>query len=1058
MRRRALAACAALALLGAYGPARAEYAIYQGEVLLASGHDPCSRVAGGTTFSITVNGRDDAPLERIDGYLSGDKIVPARLHGADIGRLTVSFPGETASTHTMKLRRTGPGAFEGQLPVKTLTQLFAGCDFASAQIRFSLTASSAQAAYEQALQLFAMDARSVQAYAQGMRGSVRQGLAVLQAGLEAKRKIYGASHPQLLPYEFFLAALEEASGDFPAQVPLYRAALEACTGAYTADSACAALALTSLSGALLESGAFAEAESTARGAIAICDRIFGAGDPLSGIALDALAAVLIETGRYGEADTTLTRALEYNRKVYGPDSGRVGLTLTNRSVLARYTGQYREAESSMRQALAIDSKTLGADSPLAIINTIDLGQILRVAGRGAEAEPLCRQALEAARRVLGPERPDHPSLGMALICVAEILRESGRFAEAEPLYRQALDNDVKYLGPDHPSVAVVNWMLAKLLRATARDADARAALDSAYRIAEASGNAMLRWRIAAELMLLYGSGTPRRPAVAIFYGKQAVNDLQRLRGGLNASDARAQQAFVAAAEVHSVYTSLADLLVADGRIAEGQQVLAMLKEHELYDFTRDSAESDPRRTVVTFSTPEQQLESLSSREVALGQEYGELQAKFRRDHALGSADRARLEVLRKSLDASRAAFEARVTEVALSANDPEAQRRRRQQITDFGRSFQGTLQQLGHAAVLAQYFILDDKVEILLTTPDATVARESAIKRADLDEQILQFRQTLGNPGADPLPQAQALYRLLVAPIAGDLRQAGAKTLMLSLDDTLRYLPFAALHDGTHYLIEDLSIAIATEAVRDKLGRQPLAVWSVWGLGVTKPHAGAAPLPWAGVELNDIAGPKGVLGGKVLLDAAFNEQSLRDGLDQGFPIIHIASHFRFAPGSMDDSVLLMGDGSLLTLAQIRDKLTFSGVDLLTLSACETALGDDGPAHHGIEVEGLGAIAQQAGAGAVLATLWSVADTSTALLMRTLYQAHRDQHLTKAEALRAAQLALLHGSVKADSTSAGARGLARMSAAADTRSYRADPRAPFAHPYFWAPFILMGNWL
>jgi CHAT domain-containing protein len=299
---------------------------------------------------------------------------------------------------------------------------------------------------------------------------------------------------------------------------------------------------------------------------------------------------------------------------------------------------------------------------------------------------------------------------------------------------------------------------------------------------------------------------------------------------------------------------------------------------------------------------------------------------------------------------------------------------------------------------------------------------------------------------------------VLIGPIAADLRQAGAKVLMLSLDDTLRYLPFAALHDGSRYLIEDLSVAMVTEAVRDKLGRQPQPAWSVWGLGVTKAHDGAAPLPWAGVELNDIAGPKGVLAGRVMLDAAFTERSLRDGLDQGYPIVHIASHFRFAPGSMDESVLLMGDGSVLTLAQIRDKLSFNGVDLLTLSACETALGDNGPAHHGIEVEGLGALAQQAGAGAVLATLWSVADSSTALLMSTLYREHRDRHLTKAEALRAAQLALLQGSVKAEAGAVGARGLARLSQAADSGTYRANPRAPFAHPYFWAPFILMGNWL
>jgi CHAT domain-containing protein len=160
---------------------------------------------------------------------------------------------------------------------------------------------------------------------------------------------------------------------------------------------------------------------------------------------------------------------------------------------------------------------------------------------------------------------------------------------------------------------------------------------------------------------------------------------------------------------------------------------------------------------------------------------------------------------------------------------------------------------------------------------------------------------------------------------------------------------------------------------------------------------------------------------------------------------------------MDDSFLLLGDGSRMTLAQIKTKLNFNSVELLTLSACETALGDDSVAHHGVEVEGLGAIAQQAGAKAVLATLWPVADGSTALLMRALYQAHKNDHVDKADALRDAQLALLRGTVHSDSAGKAERGLARVDSAPAVASFAADPRAPFAHPFYWAPFILMGNW-
>jgi CHAT domain-containing protein len=107
---------------------------------------------------------------------------------------------------------------------------------------------------------------------------------------------------------------------------------------------------------------------------------------------------------------------------------------------------------------------------------------------------------------------------------------------------------------------------------------------------------------------------------------------------------------------------------------------------------------------------------------------------------------------------------------------------------------------------------------------------------------------------------------------------------------------------------------------------------------------------------------------------------------------------------------------------------------------------------------LGALAQEAGAKAVLATLWPVADESTSALMRDLYQAHKVDHLDKAESLRQAQLALLHGTVKAAAGSAEHRGLTRTTETAAGRPFKIDPNAPYAHPFYWAPFILMGNWL
>src|SRR5450631_2619101 len=1021
----ALGVCALL-LMGAPGRAGAESFTYEGQVQFQTvPGDPCSATASEANYTIKVYGRDDSLMQRIDGYLDGEKIVPAHVTGNDIGQLGVTYPGESSPSHVMRLRQLGDGSFVGTFEAKTMVAALSGCAFSNATIKFTRTAVHTPEAYAQAARLFQIDSRAVQAYGQGLRGKVKEALPVLEQGMAEMEKTYGPNRPQGLPYYFFLAQLHDAAGSYPQEIPLFRQAVAVCEETYGKESVCAGLMLTSLGVAQSKTADYTGAEASLRHAQAICDKVAGREAPFSGTLLNALSEVLLYTGRYGEAEGVLNRALAVNKKSFGPESANVGVSLIYQGALYRLTGQYPKAEAALRQALDINEKALGASSPLAILNTINLAAVLRVEGKYREAEPLARRALTAAEKFLGPERPDHPALTAGLVALAETLRETARYREAEPLYRRALANDEKYLGPDHPDVAGVSMLLAKLLRATGKDDEALTLLKRAYRISHVSDNQIIAWRVPAELMETYATGKSAQPSVAIFFGKEAVNNLQKLRGNLTGSSNETQQAFVSADEVKSVYRTLANLLISEQRLSEAQQVLAMLKEQEFYDYTQRGAGKDSPKTVASLNTAEKELDDLSAQDVTLGKEYGALQEKYKKDKDLKPQERERLNVLRKEMDAAQAKFETRAAAVAKNSADPEAQKRRGQEINDFSRAFQGTLKEMGHDAVLAQYFILDDHVEILLTTPNAVIARQAPIKRADLNEKIAAYRKTLGSPRQDPVPQAKALYQLLVGPIADDLRQAGAKTLMLSLDDTLRYLPFAALHDGKGYLIESMSVVMVTEAVRDKLAKLPNAKWSVWGLGVTRGGEGYPALPYVGAELNGIAGQNGILAGKVMLDKQFNEGSLRDGLDQGYPIIHIASHFQFTPGSMDDSFLLLGDGSRMRLAQIKTKLNFNGVELLTLSACETALGDDSVAHHGVEVEGLGAIAQQAGAKAVLATLWPVADSSTALLMRALYKAHKQDHLTKADALRQAQLTLLRGLEQADPATKNERGLTRV---------------------------------
>jgi len=280
------------------------------------------------------------------------------------------------------------------------------------------------------------------------------------------------------------------------------------------------------------------------------------------------------------------------------------------------------------------------------------------------------------------------------------------------------------------------------------------------------------------------------------------------------------------------------------------------------------------------------------------------------------------------------------------------------------------------------------------------------------------------------------------------LQAAGAKTLVLSLTDELRYLPFAALQDPTgRYLIEDHALALWAAAADAKAAPSDTP-WRVSALGLTQARPGFSALPAVRQELSGIVRPQdgggdrsgraGVLPGSIALDEQFSRGEFESALAGRNNVVHVASHFDFHPGDESRSVLLLGQGEPLSLGQLA-VMNFQRVEQLTLSACDTATGG-GINENGAEVEGLAAVVLRQRAQAVLATLWKVADASTAKLMHDFYAAHSAQQpLGRAQALRQAQLAMLRGS-------------------ATDATPTAEQRRAWAHPFFWAPFVLSGNWL
>ena len=268
-----------------------------------------------------------------------------------------------------------------------------------------------------------------------------------------------------------------------------------------------------------------------------------------------------------------------------------------------------------------------------------------------------------------------------------------------------------------------------------------------------------------------------------------------------------------------------------------------------------------------------------------------------------------------------------------------------------------------------------------------------------------------------------------------DLKTAGARTLILSLNDVLRYLPFAALHDGKRYLAQDYALALHTAAANNvNLFSEPPRRWNVAGMGLTRNVEDLPALTAVSREVERVVGVQGFTG-TAYLDDRFTRRQLLDVVQDRYNVLHVASHFKFVAGAPETSRLFLGDRSALTLGDIKaQNWRFDRARLITLSACETGVGGGADAF-GQEIEGLGALVQRQGAWAAMVTLWKINDDATPLLMRGFYGGLA-QGRNKAQSLREAQVAFIEGGRAIDGEEIPRRS---------------------AHPYYWAPFVIMGNW-
>jgi CHAT domain-containing protein/Flp pilus assembly protein TadD len=507
---------------------------------------------------------------------------------------------------------------------------------------------------------------------------------------------------------------------------------------------------------------------------------------------------------------------------------------------------------------------------------------------------------------------------------------------------------------------------------------------------------------------------------AIAFYKQSVSIYETLRTDISSLSRQEQSRYTQT--IAGTYRNLARLLTQQGRLSEAQQVLELLKIRELKDL--ELKQKSNEKQIIAISKTEKQAIDQINPEIA--QEI--------KPQTLPPADRLSSHPLNQSAQS------------LLNAQPNSA---------------------------LIYHLLTNDKLWILLITPDGKIQKfASADNKKAIESLTQQFRDQIkqcenrscGQSDTKALNNiSQKLYQqLFPQDLQTALQQANPKHLTFALDGSLRNLPIATLHNGKQYLIEQYSISniIAAQLTdsKDKLPNRP----NILAFGVSNDAKIPVPadiskdredkypaLKYVSLELAAILKRDP----RPFLDSSFNLKNLKNQLPQ-HNILHLATHGIFRPNHLNYSYLLLGNNQIWNIPTIDQTLPdrLRQIHLVTLSACETGIGDKDST--GMEIAGISHAFMSQGAKSVLASLWQISDPSTALFMQRFYT-HLANGKTKAQAIQQVQKDFITGKL---TPTEAATLRAEISASTDTRAIAPGPASPpdYAHPFYWAPFILIGN--
>lgn len=571
--------------------------------------------------------------------------------------------------------------------------------------------------------------------------------------------------------------------------------------------------------------------------------------------------------------------------------------------------------------------------------------------------------------------------------------------------------------------------------------------------------------------------------LALFFGKRFINSIQNFRQNLKNFAGKETQQLIGQFS-DQAYSQIAPMLAEEGRFEETIQILNLSRDQEFFDFklidcqppTKVSLTENEKNSAIQFDS-------------------------FLNDVIRQYATEPNLDYISNS-DSTKLIFNAlekKFDDDNKSENDIV---RNVKDADDMKTSLEELYRTTGKNHVTI-YVIDDDDTykSFLLVTRKEIKFFNSGV--AGLPEEYVQnrdkiyadFLTVLKRSSYDPRPLGSLIYKSIFKNT--EYVEEGPRTLTLeaaldnyktqvihwSLSGKMRYIPIAALYDEERrqYLVEQYENVVFTRAKKEsflipsKRWEKGLSFATTPVIRVANSDMEFSDLPAARNEVFSILGDQetnrsGFFSGKTFIDKEFTRDTFF-GIQQIKPdFIHIASHFHLEAGDAGKSFLPLVDGSVISLIDLQKTAgLFDGVDLLTLSACDTAA--ENAKADGKEIDGLAEIAQRLKAKSVMATLWKVKDQSTSDLMTEFYRLKQENpEASKAEILRLAQMSLLNGTVSWDKglknrvveieRGGGVKVKGRNESVAanelTTIPFNRSDEAPFAHPHYWAPFVLYGG--